>query len=133
MLVGIAAASCHLWLHWCRRSLTTDKSLILMRHSPQLLPNAQEVRDGGPQAVGYSVSPVGDHLLSSVVARSLAASSGSGGGGPEPRPGLLPVPRVTFGGGLGPLAAPQHTSAATEPYVRAVLPRLGRLLPLDAV
>ena len=46
------------------------------------------MRDGGPQTVGYSVSPVGDHLLSSVTARSLAASSGSGGG-PEPRPGLL--------------------------------------------
>jgi hypothetical protein len=85
----------------------------------------QGVCDGGPQAVGYSVSPVGGHLLASVAAaRSLAASGGSGGG-PEPRPGLLPAPRVALGGGPGPLAAPPHASAATEPYVSAVLPRLG--------
>ena len=72
------------------------------------------------------MSPVGDHLLSSVAAvRSLVASSGSGGG-LDPRPGLLPVPRVTFGDGPGPLAAPPHAPAAAEPYVSAVLPGMRR-------
>jgi hypothetical protein len=91
------------------------------------LSHAQEARDSEPQTVGYSVSPLGDHMLSSAVgARSYIASNSGGGGsgsGVEATSGVLPMPHVTFGDGLGPLAAPPHAPTASEPYVST--PRVG--------
>lgn len=73
-----------------------------------------------PQTVGYSVSPVGDHLLASAIGhRAYAASSdsASASGGPDPPSGMLPMPRQAFDSGSGPMAAPPYAPVAAEPHV----------------
>lgn len=81
---------------------------------------AQEARDGVPQTVGYSVSPVADNLLASSVAHrtySTGDSTSGGGTGPDPPSGMLAMPRPAFGGAPGPLAGPPYAPVAAEPYV----------------